>query len=254
MKLKALLTSLIAGLTLSRESTSAALAAAGPIDGHEGGVLHALKTLKTLGDKSDVALSEAQKMLGEIDGEIEAAALVLLPAKIEEKITAGEFVRKTDHDLALDQAKKDGEQAATLSFADEKKNLETVTARRLKLTTALGAVISATIPDTVLQGDEAAFTLVETEAARRVSETAAFGIDPVAKADAFKDIVTFSYDEGGIKGFDARIAGLESLGLKRGAKPKDGVAASRQAFGTQVPPVTPGQTEETKKAPVSACF
>lgn len=239
MKLKAMLTALITGLTLSRESSTAALAAVGPIDGHEGGVAHALKTLRSLGDQSGTVLAEAQKALDAMDGEIEAAALALIPAKIEEKITAGEFVRKTDHDLALDQAKKDGETAATLSFADEKKNLETVTARRLKLTTAHGAALAATIPDTALQGDDAAFTLVEAEATRRVSETSAFGIDPVAKADAFKDIVTFAYDADGNKGFDARIAGLESLGLKRGVKTKEQIAASRQTPGTPVPPVTP---------------
>ena len=219
-----------------RTKADGALKKLGPLDSLEVGreVLYGLNSLEwTVESLADIA-SQMDAIEAKLPVDVDSAAAKL----IEEKIIAGEFVRKTDHDLALDQAKKDGETAATLSFADEKKNLETVTARRLKLTTTHGAALAATIPDTALQGDDAAFTLVEVEAARRVTETSAFGIDPVAKADAFKDIVTFAYDADGNKGFDARIAGLESLGLKRGAKGKDGVTLT-QKTGTPVPPVTP---------------
>ncbi len=247
MKFKALLTSLIAGLTMSNESSAAALAAAGPIDGHEGAVAHALKTLKTIGSQSGTVLAEAQKALVDFDSEIEAAALALVPAKIEEKIIAGEFVRKTEHDLALEKAKSDGEEAATLSFADEKKKLETVTARRLKLTTAHGAVLAGTIADLALQGDDASFVALETEAARRVTELGALGIDPATKENAFKDVVTFSYDDAGSKGFDARLVGLKELGLKPGKPGKDGAHLTRQA-----PPVTPPAATPDAVTPVYA--
>jgi hypothetical protein len=240
-----------------KAKADAALSGLGPVDQYAaaGEVNYALSTLKWVAKEVEGMLSKIGEVEAKFEPEIAAAALALVPAKIDELVTAGELFRKTEHDLALDKAKKDGEEAATLSFAGEKQELETVTARRLKLTTDHGVVLAAIIPDAVLKVDEAAFSLVETEVGRRVTELATFGIDPVAKEKAFKDVMACGYDEAGIAAFDNRVAGFKELGIKPG-KAKDGVDAKLKTPGAQVPPVTP--PEKTEPAPAAnvgnACF
>lgn len=263
--MKEILTAFTIAMQTLKSKADAALKGMGPIDQHEGAteVGYALRTLKYAQDEVGRMLEQVEKIDEKFSAELKKAADEGAAAKIEEQIAAGELVRKTDHTLALEQAKKDGKEEAELSFKTEKEELQIVTARRLDLTTKHGAALASTVKDDSLKGDDAAFNALETEAGRRIAELATFGITAEAKEKPFKEIVAFSYDEDGIKAFDARIDGLKDLGLKPDPKGKDGAHLSRQPGAThRVPPVTnpqdsgagPATPPEKKGKTANACF
>ncbi len=218
-----------------RTKSDAALKKAGPLDQLELGqpVLFALNSMGWMLS----SLEEMEKVVEDIEGklpkEIDSAALAL----IDSKITAGEFIRKTDHDLAIAAAETKGKTGAEETFKLKEDAVALASTRRGEIATAHGEEVAELIPAETLGSEN--FATVSAELGRRVTELGKIGLTAAAQKDSFADIACgCAFDEAGNAAFDTRVTNLKKI------LPGGKVAA---AVTTPAPRVVPGS-----RAPVTA--
>lgn len=208
---------IIAALALAMQElktkADAALKGMGPIDQYQGAqeVAYAIRTLNYSKEQVEEMLQTVNGVMEKYDAAIAAAVEPLAAAKLDEKIAAGELVRKTDHDLAIENAKTEGETAAAERLAAERKEEQAAAARRDEIAASHGKEVAAALPFEIFAADK--FTdATKSEITRRVESLKEIGVAAAEKPAHFAEIVSCgSFDEEGKAAFDGRITQLKDL-------------------------------------------
>lgn len=229
--MKSILAAIIAAMSELKTKADSALAGMGPVDQYQGAqeVAYAIKSLGYSKDVIESVLKDAAAVMEKYDTNIAVEAEPIAASMIAAKIEAGELINKTDHELAIDNAKKQGEQAAAQKFEDQKKADDTIAARRAELTSAHGQPVADAMAPEVLAAEKFD-TEIKPEIARRVDSLTMLGVVAAEKPDQFKEILTCGeFTTEGSAAFDKRIDLITSL------LPKGAVAASAPAKKAVVP-------------------
>lgn len=204
-----------------KTKADAALKGMNPIDQYEGAqeVAYAIRSLSYSKDCVEDMLSKVNEVMSKYDETVAAAAAPLAAAEIETKIAAKELIRKTDFDLAIENAKQDGEKVAAERIATERQEELAAAARRTEIATAHGKEVAEALPENVFAA--AAFTeAAKAEIARRVDTLKDIGVAAAEKPAHFAEIISCgAFDDAGKAAFDARIAQLKDLGIGAASKP-----------------------------------
>lgn len=232
---------IIAAFTLAiqelKTKAESAFSGLGPADQHEGapGVGYASSALQWVTNKADAMLQQITDLEAKFDPEVQAAAAALLPALLAEKVTAGEYIAKSDVEAAVAAAKQEATQAAEAAFQAREEQVATITARRSEIETAHGTEVAASVSADSLTGE--GFESLKTELGRRVTALSEIGVTAAANKDAFAKIACgHSFDEDGGKAFD------ENVTLIKGLVPKGSAQAAASA------PKVPGSGQPTAPA------
>lgn len=223
--MKTIIAALITAMSELKTKADSALKGMGPLDQYQGAqeVGYAINSLNYSKEVVEDMLVKANSIMEKYDATIADAAAPIAATLIDEKITAGELVRKTDFDIAIDGAEKKGEQVATARFEAEKKAEVAIAARRTEVSAAHGQPVADALTPEILAAEEFD-TKIKPEIARRVEAVNKLGIVAAEKPEQYKDIlICGKFDDEGSAEFDKRITLITSL------LPSGTVAASAPA-------------------------
>lgn len=203
---------ILAAFTLAmnnlREKANLALKDKPPLDQFEAAreVSYAFNTLEYAKDEMNRMLKQVEEMEQRLEPEIAAAAAKLLT----DKVAAGELVEKSIADAAVAAAETRGRDAAAAEFAQEKKDMQEVAARRQELASKHGEKIAAALKDEALKGD--AFAATSAELDRRIITLKDHGVTVEKNADTVAQVACgHAFDDTGKAAFDSGISIMQSL-------------------------------------------
>lgn len=210
----------LAMTTLKAKADAALETIKSPIDQIQSAseVASAINTLKWCQSSVEEWLSNVATLEAKFDEEVAAA----VNAQIAAKVAAGEYMAAADVNAAVAAAELKGKNEAESAYAAAAAAAKLVSDRRAEIATLHGAEAAASLPDSALAGDDAAFDSFKSEFGRRVAALSAIGVTAAEKTrPAFADIACgIPFTEEGVQAFDGRLVAIKSL------VPAGGVAAS----------------------------
>jgi hypothetical protein len=193
----------------TKAKVNAALEAAPPVDQVEGanGFLALVNSAKWL--MQDI--ERIEKEHSDFTLALESYAAAQATARIDQEVAAANLIRKTDHELAIAAAKKEGEKEAETRIAAERAEEKAAAARREELGKQHGKEVADALPENVFA--LAVFTdTTKAEITRRVEALKEIGVTAADKPAHFAEIVACgAFDEEGGKVFDGRMTLLKDL-------------------------------------------